>query len=172
MKSLFRFGILLGPVIILAAYKFRKKTPFLLRTGTAFILLLLGDWVLHEAVRQAAAWRVAGVSIMVAVNVSAVQFQNKDFVGSVARALNDSGLPPESLELELTESILVLDADEALQRLRELARLGVQLSIDDFGTGYSSLSYLKSLPLDKIKIDKSFVQDLLEDEDDATIVRQ
>ena len=133
-------------------------------------IVTLGDWVLHEAVRQAAAWRVAGVSIMVAVNVSAVQFQNKDFVGSVARALNDSGLPPESLELELTESILVLDADEALQRLRELARLGVQLSIDDFGTGYSSLMYLKRFPINKLKIDRTFVDGLPDDESDTAIV--
>lgn len=130
----------------------------------------LGAWVLREAVRQAAEWRTAGVSIVVAINVSALQFQNQDFVSIVANALAETGLPPSSLELELTESILINDAEEALQRLRELAHLGVQLSIDDFGTGYSSLMYLKRFPIHKLKIDRSFVDGLPDDDSDTAIV--
>jgi diguanylate cyclase (GGDEF)-like protein/PAS domain S-box-containing protein len=136
---------------------------------TGFIAAL-GDWVLHEAVQQALRWREAGFAIPVAVNVSALQFQDAGFVGSVASVLQDSGLAPEELELELTESILIQDAEEALQRLTELARLGVKLSIDDFGTGYSSLMYLKRFPIETLKIDRSFVDGLPDDESDGAIV--
>jgi EAL domain-containing protein (putative c-di-GMP-specific phosphodiesterase class I) len=130
----------------------------------------LGSWVLHEAVKQAASWRASGIDIVVAVNVSALQFQNKDFVSSVAAVLQSTNLPPAALELELTESILIQDAEEALQRLDELARLGVQLSIDDFGTGYSSLMYLKRFPINTLKIDRSFIDGLPDDESDTAIV--
>ena len=105
-----------------------------------------------------------------AINVSALQFQQPQFVERVAAVLAASQLPPQLLELELTESILVRDADEALQRLRALARIGVRLSIDDFGTGYSSLAYLKRFPIDKLKIDRSFVQGLPGDDSDCAIV--
>jgi diguanylate cyclase (GGDEF)-like protein len=131
----------------------------------------IGDWVLSQAVRQAALWHEGGRGVPVAVNVSALQFQQAQFVDRVAQVLAVSGLPPSLLELELTESILVRDADEALARLDALARLGVRLSIDDFGTGYSSLAYLKRFPIDKLKIDRSFVRGLPDDDTDAGIVR-
>ncbi|MCY7314905.1 MAG: EAL domain-containing protein [Rubrivivax sp.] len=131
----------------------------------------IGDWVLSQAVRQAALWRAKGLAMPIAVNVSALQFQQAQFVDRVAAVLAVSGLPPALLELELTETILVHDADDALQRLHALARLGVRMSIDDFGTGYSSLAYLKRFPIGKLKIDRSFVSGLPGDESDAGIVR-
>jgi diguanylate cyclase (GGDEF)-like protein len=134
-------------------------------------IIAIGEWVLGQAVRQAALWHAKGYSVPIAVNVSALQFQQPQFVDSVAGALAVSGLPPSLLELELTESILVHDADEALHRLDALKRLGVQLSIDDFGTGYSSLAYLKRFPIGKLKIDRSFVHGLPGDERDTGIVR-
>ena len=134
-------------------------------------IVAIGDWVLSQAVRQATLWHQRGQSLPVAVNVSALQFQQPQFVDRVASVLAVSGLPAQLLELELTESILVHDADEALRRLKARAALGVQLSIDDFGTGYSSLAYLKRFPIDKLKIDRSFVMGLPDDKRDAGIVR-
>ncbi|MCG3188878.1 MAG: hypothetical protein LKCHEGNO_01068 [Burkholderiaceae bacterium] len=134
-------------------------------------IIALGDWVLGQAVRQAAAWRSKGMPLKVAVNVSALQFQQSDFVDRVAEVLRAADLPGALLELELTESILVRDASEALQRLYALSQLGVKLAIDDFGTGYSSLAYLKRFPIEKLKIDKSFIRNLPTDDSDAAIVR-
>ena len=134
-------------------------------------IVAIGDWVLGQAVRQAALWFQRGHDMPIAVNVSALQFKQPHFVDRVASVLAVSGLPPQLLELELTESILLHDADEALLRLHALARLGVRMSIDDFGTGYSSLSYLKRFPIGKLKIDRSFIQGLPGDESDAGIVR-
>jgi len=133
-------------------------------------IVALGDWVLREAVRQAAAWQQQGLDLTVSVNVSAMQFQRVDFIERVAAVLATAGLPAARLELELTESIL-MDADEALHRLAALERLGVQLAIDDFGTGYSSFGYLKRFPIRRLKIDRSFVKGLPGDESDAGIVR-
>ena len=127
--------------------------------------------MLAQAVRQAAAWRSQGMPLKIAVNVSALQFQQADFVDRVAQALRGADLPGALLELELTESILVRDASEALQRLYALSQLGVKLAIDDFGTGYSSLAYLKRFPIEKLKIDKSFIRNLPADDSDAAIVR-
>ncbi|HSQ71129.1 MAG TPA: EAL domain-containing protein, partial [Rubrivivax sp.] len=134
-------------------------------------IVAVGDWVLTQAVRQAALWHQRGHALPVAVNVSALQFKQSSFVDRVASVLAVSGLPPSLLELELTESILVHDADEALQRLHALAALGLRLSLDDFGTGYSSLAYLKRFPIGKLKIDRSFIQGLPGDDSDAGIVR-
>jgi diguanylate cyclase (GGDEF)-like protein len=134
-------------------------------------IVAIGDWVLGQAVRQATLWLQRGHALPVAVNVSALQFRQPQFVDRVASVLAVSGLPPHLLELELTESILVHDADEALQRLHALKRLGVRLAIDDFGTGYSSLAYLKRFPIGKLKIDRSFVSGLPGDDSDAGIVR-
>ena len=136
---------------------------------TGFIIAI-GNWVLEEAVRQAKVWRLSGRPVIVSVNVSALQFQQADFVGRVAQALKDADLPAGLLELELTESILVRDANEALARLHALADLGVSLAIDDFGTGYSSLAYLKKFPISKLKIDRTFVMGLPDDESDRAIV--
>jgi diguanylate cyclase (GGDEF)-like protein/PAS domain S-box-containing protein len=134
-------------------------------------IVSLGDWVLSQAVRQAALWHQRGHAVPVAINVSALQFQQAQFVDRVANVLAVSGLPPQLLELELTESILVNDAADALLRLGALASLGVKMSIDDFGTGYSSLAYLKRFPIHKLKIDRSFIHGLPGDESDAGIVR-
>jgi diguanylate cyclase (GGDEF)-like protein/PAS domain S-box-containing protein len=129
----------------------------------------IGAWVLRQAVKQAAAWHAQGRHLVVSVNVSALQFQQPGFVEGVASALREAGLPAALLELELTESILIQDAQQALLRLEALARLGVKLTIDDFGTGYSSLSYLKRFPIDRLKIDRSFVGGLPSDRSDAGI---
>ena len=133
------------------------------------LIVAIGNWVLTQAVTQAARWHQQGKDLVVAVNVSALQFQQANFVAGVAEALRAAALPPERLELELTESILIRDADDALKRLESLAQLGVGLSIDDFGTGYSSLSYLKRFPIRKLKIDRSFVCGLPGDDSDIAI---
>jgi diguanylate cyclase (GGDEF)-like protein/PAS domain S-box-containing protein len=136
------------------------------------LIVQIGDWVLREACRQAAEWRQAGLPpLLIAVNLSAVQFKRGDLVKSVSRALDESGLDPALLELELTESILIQDTDNVLATIRRLKALGIKLSIDDFGTGYSSLAYLRRFNLDKLKIDQSFVRDIDSDPDDAAIVR-
>jgi diguanylate cyclase (GGDEF)-like protein/PAS domain S-box-containing protein len=134
-------------------------------------IIAIGDWVMDEAARQAAEWSRRGWHVPVAVNVSALQFQQPDFVERVAQVLSQHRLDPNCLELELTESILIHDADDTLDRLNALARLGVRMSIDDFGTGYSSLAYLKRFPIRKLKIDRSFVRGLPDDESDVGIVR-
>jgi len=130
----------------------------------------IGNWVLEEAVRQATLWQNQGTPVTVSINVSALQFQQPDFVDIVAAVIGIAGLAPHLLELELTESILIQDANETLGRLHALAALGVALSIDDFGTGYSSLAYLKRFPISKLKIDRSFVTGLPDDESDRAIV--
>ncbi|PWF42252.1 EAL domain-containing protein [Massilia glaciei] len=131
----------------------------------------LGEWVLRTACAQAQQWRVEGLPMMrLAVNVSVRQLLQKNFAATVEAALVDTGLAPELLELEITESTLMEHAQDTLQALDRLRQLGVRLSIDDFGTGYSSLSYLKRFPVDIIKIDRSFVRDVPQDADDAAIV--
>ncbi len=133
-------------------------------------IVAIGEWVLREAVRQAAEWQSRGLRMVVSVNVSALQFQQSGFVDGVAAAVKEAGLDPQWLELELTESILIQEAHEALARLQALAALGVRLAIDDFGTGYSSLGYLKRFPIGRLKIDRSFIKGLPGDESDAGIV--
>ena len=134
------------------------------------LIVPIGQWVMREAVRQCAHWNRQGTALLMAVNVSALQFHQADFVDELAGLLRETGLPPRQLELELTESILVQDVDETMRRLNALAALGVRLLIDDFGTGYSSLAYLKRFPIDKLKIDRSFISGLPGDESDAAIV--
>ncbi len=132
----------------------------------------IGEWVMQEACRQAAAWQQAGHPKMsMAVNLSAIQFKRGDVEKTVMRALAQSGLDPALLELELTESILIRDTESILATVQRIKLLGVMLSIDDFGTGYSSLSYLKRFSVDKLKIDQSFIRHLATDPDDAAIVR-
>ncbi len=133
-------------------------------------IINIGNWVLEEAVRKSYVWQASGRPVVVSVNVSALQFQQGDFVERVANSLESSGLDPALLELELTESILIKDIHETLARLHALAALGVSLAIDDFGTGYSSLAYLKKFPISKLKIDRAFVMGLPEDEGDRAIV--
>jgi len=121
------------------------------------LIVAIGNWVLAQACHDAASWPA---SVGVAVNVSAVQFAEGSLVDEVTRALGASGLEPGRLELEITESVLISDADRALFMLHELRERGVRVAMDDFGTGYSSLSYLRSFPFDRIKIDRSFVHDI------------
>ncbi len=135
---------------------------------TGFIVAL-GGWVLREAIRQSTEWHTQGIGLTMSVNVSAVQFHQANFIESVSNLLRDSDLPPGRLELELTESILVQNIEETLIRLDALVALGVRLAIDDFGTGYSSLAYLKRFPIHRLKIDRSFVRDIPDDESDAAI---
>ena len=130
----------------------------------------LGLWALNAACRQMREWREAGISgLTVAVNLSPRQFHTPDLVAQVRNALSESGLEAGALELEITESVLIKHNMEAIEKLTELANLGVKLAIDDFGTGYSSLSYLKQLPIHRLKIDKSFVRESHIDPDDAAI---
>jgi predicted signal transduction protein with EAL and GGDEF domain len=133
-------------------------------------IVAIGDWVLRQAVAQAAQWNASGMPMRMSVNVSALQFRQPGFVDGVASTLRAAGLPGRLLELELTESILIQDVEDTLARLHALAGLGVLLAIDDFGTGYSSLGYLKRLPIGRLKIDRSFVTDLPGDTSDASIV--
>jgi len=133
----------------------------------------LGQWVLETACRQLAQWaeRPKMAQLVIAVNVSAHQFHQKNFVEQVIAALDRTGAKPERLKLELTESLLVANVDDVIDKMFALKAKGVSFSLDDFGTGYSSLSYLKRLPLDQLKIDQSFVRDVLSDPNDASIAR-
>jgi len=134
------------------------------------LIVAIGDFVMREACMQAKRWLDAGHRMGMAVNVSYAQFTRHDLLRSVMGILQETQLPPELLELELTESILISDPEQVLLVVDQLAALGVTFSIDDFGTGYSSLSYLKRFPVHKLKIDQTFVRDLLTDPSDAVIV--
>ena len=135
------------------------------------LIVPVGRWVLREACRQVQAWLDAGLlAVPVSVNISAVEFRHDGFLEGVAQILRETGLAPRYLELEMTESILMQDAQSSASALEALQAMGVQLAIDDFGTGYSSLSYLKRFPIDTLKIDQSFVRDIVTDKDDANIV--
>ena len=135
------------------------------------LILPMGEWVLRVACKQCKAWHDQGwPGLRVAVNLSARQIQQTDFVDVVAGILSETELAPECLELELTESIAMQNAAETVAVLQGLKRIGVQISIDDFGTGYSSLSYLKRFPIDRLKVDQSFVAGIVEDPNDASII--
>ncbi len=135
------------------------------------LIVPIGQWMLREACLQARAWQNDGLRpTPVAVNISAVEFRREDFLADIRIILSDSGLNPNYLEIELTESVLVQDMESTLAVLNALKVLGVRLAIDDFGTGYSSLSYLRQFPIDTLKIDQSFVRDIADDPDDVAIV--
>ncbi len=137
------------------------------------LIVPIGAWVLREACREVAGWRRSSPSLRdmhVSVNLSACQFVDEQLVALVASALEDSGLEPEALWLEITESVVMDGVDSTIRTLDALKSLGVQLSIDDFGTGYSSLSYLKRFPIDVLKIDRSFVDGFGTDSEDEAIV--
>ena len=136
------------------------------------LIIPIGDWVLRTACAQARAWQLAGHGpLRLAVNLSARQFKQKNLLHAVAQALADTGFDAACLELELTESMVMHDVEQATAIMAKLKALGVQLSIDDFGTGYSSLAYLRHFPIDVLKIDKTFVSDITHSMDDAAIVR-
>lgn len=135
------------------------------------LIVPIGQWVLLEACRQARVWMDAGLPpVRMAINVSAVEFMAKDFLSGVRAALISTGVDPHNLELELTETVLMHDADSTIQTLTALKDIGVQLAIDDFGTGYSSFSYLRKFPLDSLKVDRSFINEIAPDSDNATIL--
>jgi diguanylate cyclase (GGDEF)-like protein/PAS domain S-box-containing protein len=136
------------------------------------LIVPIGKWVLQTACAQNKAWQDAGLPpFVVSVNVSVRQFRQDNLVQTIAEVLRESGLEARYLEVELTESAVMHDADQFIAMLGQLNDLGVQIALDDFGTGYSSLSYLKRLPVDRLKVDRSFVQDIVSDVDDATIVK-
>jgi len=135
------------------------------------LILPIGRWVLLEACRQARAWQDAGLPpLPISVNVSAVEFRDRGFVEDVRTILSETGLEARYLELELTEGVLMEDAESTAAVLRELKMMGVHLAVDDFGIGYSSMSYLRQFPIDVLKIDRSFVSQITSDPDDSTIV--
>src|SRR5262249_33262450 len=124
----------------------------------------IGEWVMETACRQYVAWLSAGLAAGgVSVNVSGHQFRHRDFAATVLGCLEKSGLDPTRLELEVTETVIMQGSEQVLAKLNRLAEIGVRLAIDDFGTGYSSLSYLKQFPLDRLKVDQSFVRGLPHD---------
>jgi EAL domain-containing protein (putative c-di-GMP-specific phosphodiesterase class I) len=137
------------------------------------LILPLGNWVLESACRQIAVWADGEETrnIAVSVNISAGQLRQPDFVENVLRTLEATGANPQNLELELTESMLVDDVEDIIIKMTELKSHGLRFSLDDFGTGYSSLSYLKRLPLDQLKIDRSFVRDILSDSNGGAIAQ-
>ncbi|GAB4356416.1 MAG: hypothetical protein Kow006_23530 [Gammaproteobacteria bacterium] len=154
--------------------KFGNISPdrFIPTAERSGLILPIGEWVLENACRQARAWTDAGLPIeRLAINVSGAQIQRSEFVEIVKRALSRTGFDASRLELEVTESFIMTQADQGIRTLEALRTLGVTLAIDDFGTGYSSLAYLKQLPIDRLKIDKSFVRDVPGDANDLAITR-
>ena len=150
----------------------RSPAEFIPVAEESGLILPLGAWVMKTAAAQCKAWHDAGHSqFIVAVNVSALQFRQERFVEQVTQVLANSGLPAHALEIELTESAVADDPERAIGLIQSLNELGVRLSIDDFGTGYSSLSYLRRFNIHKLKIDQSFVRDLMTDSDSASIVQ-
>jgi len=136
------------------------------------MIISLGEWVMRTACAQNKAWQDAGLAPMrLSVNFSARQFQQPTFIADVAQILKDTNLDPRWLELELTESSIMRDPEQAIEKLHELKLMGIKVAVDDFGTGYSSLNYLKRFPIDTLKIDKSFVADVCKDPHDTAIVR-
>jgi diguanylate cyclase (GGDEF)-like protein/PAS domain S-box-containing protein len=147
-------------------------TEFIPIAEDSGLIIAIGDGVMRDACRQNKKWQDAGLEPMrLSVNFSARQFQQPTFIPTVVDVLKETGLEPAWLELELTEGSIMKDPEQAIEKLRELRSMGIKIAIDDFGTGYSSLSYLKRFPIDTLKIDKSFVQDLCTDPDDASIVK-
>lgn len=136
------------------------------------LIVPIGRWVLQQACQQAMSWQCPNQPpVMVAVNVSARQFFASDLFTDVENALKESGLPPSCLELEITESMIMTDIEKAISVMDRISAMGVEIALDDFGTGYSSLAYLKRFPLNKLKIDRTFVRNVLHDEDESAITR-
>src|SRR6202041_3483174 len=132
----------------------------------------IGGWVIREACRQTRAWQIDGIpSLRVAVNLSASQFRDSGLVDLIRSALGDAGLAPRYLEVELTESAVMSDPEKSIDILEQLSAMGVLVSVDDFGTGYSSMSYLRRFPIDKLKIDRVFIDEIASRPEDASIVR-
>jgi EAL domain-containing protein (putative c-di-GMP-specific phosphodiesterase class I) len=136
------------------------------------LIVPIGEWVVRTACLQTKAWQLAGLPVVtVAVNISARQFRDKTFLHTIKRILTETALDPAQLELEVTESVIMHDAQNVIADLQAFREMGIKLSVDDFGTGYSSLSYLKRFPVDRLKIDQSFVRDITANADDAAIAQ-
>jgi len=150
---------------------FLPPSEFIAQAEHTGLIVPLGQWVLCTACEQLVQWasKPATARLTMAVNVSARQFRHPDFVAQVLKVLSRTGADPRLLKLEITESLLVTDMQDVIEKMQTLRAAHVSFSLDDFGTGYSSLSYLKRLPLDQLKIDKSFVRDVLTDPSDAAI---
>lgn len=135
------------------------------------LIVPLTQWVLRHACEQAQAWRTMGLApLRISVNISAIDFRQREFVDNLAAILKQTGLPPNQLELEITESVLMQNVDDTVDILNRIKAMGVRLALDDFGTGYSSLSYLRRFPIDVLKIDQSFVRGLHENSQDAQLI--
>jgi EAL domain-containing protein (putative c-di-GMP-specific phosphodiesterase class I) len=146
-------------------------SEFIALTENSGLIFDLGQWVLRKACIQATNWALQGYKdLKVAVNISGKQLKQPDFLDMISKVMNETGIPPRTLELEFTESVIMEEADKTIDILRALKKLGVQLSLDNFGTGYSSLNYLKHFPIDRIKIDRSFIADLDSNNKDAALV--
>lgn len=164
METLIRWRHATGKIIPPAQF-----IPLAEETG---LIVPIGEWVMRAACMQLKAWNNAGYeNLLLAVNVASRQFHDPLFVATVNRIISASGISPQSLELEITEGILLQYSEEIRNTFMELKNTGVKLAIDDFGTGYSSLSYLKRFPIDRLKIDQSFVRDISADADDLAIVK-
>jgi diguanylate cyclase (GGDEF)-like protein/PAS domain S-box-containing protein len=147
-----------------------SPTEFIPIAEETGMIIELGEWVLNEACRQNKTWQDAGYNpIRIAVNLSSMQFIQRDLSLKVAKALKNSRLNPRYLELEITESIIMRNVNETITTLNDFKDMGIRISVDDFGTGYSSLNYLKRFPLDNLKVDRTFVKDIPDNEDDVTI---
>ena len=151
--------------------KFISPVEFIPIAEQSGLIVPIGEWVMKQACLTAKQWHDAGYPIRVAVNVSGAQFQQSDLVGYTSQVLAETGIDPHMLELEVTESAFMEDIQHTVRTLKELHSLGVELAIDDFGTGYSSLSYLRLFPIDRLKIDQSFIRNALNNPDDMSIAR-
>lgn len=151
--------------------KFISPAEFIPVAEQSGLIVPIGEWVMRQACATAKRWHEAGQNIRIAVNVSGEQFQQSDLVEFTRSVLDESGINPHLVELEVTESAFMEDIQQTIQKLKQLHALGVELAIDDFGTGYSSLSYLRQFPIDRLKIDQSFIRNALNNSDDAAIAK-
>jgi EAL domain-containing protein (putative c-di-GMP-specific phosphodiesterase class I) len=151
--------------------KFISPVEFIPIAEQSGLIVPIGEWVMERACTEAKKWHDAGNPIRIAVNVSGEQFQQSDLVAFTKSVIEKTGITPHLLELEVTESAFMEDIQQTIRTLKELHALGVELAIDDFGTGYSSLSYLRQFPIDRLKIDQSFIRNALNNPDDAAIAR-
>lgn len=175
-----RTGALIGAEALLRWFKkdnskeggkFISPAEFVPIAEQSGLVVPIGAWVIKEACKTAAKWQKNGQKVRMAVNVSGAQFYQGDLVSHVSKVLQETGLAPENLEMEVTESVFMDDVNHTVKILQDLHSLGVELAIDDFGTGYSSLSYLRMFPIDHLKIDQSFTRNALNNPDDAAIAK-